>query len=307
MEYESGAVNPANSISEGWELIKNDYWLFFGMTLVMTLIVIAVSTTLNAAVGMLAGVVSGGFRTVSENAPAGINSAALIPQLIAQGFGIITTLATTLISALMICGIYLALSRKARGETPEFGDLFAGVKFFLPCLIVSLITTAIHFVIGVAIMLSALAFGISSLTPEVLAPGGKLDPNFLRTLIFAFVVIGIFYLIFSFILGALIFFVYQLIADRNLSAMNALNLSVRAGLSNFFGITGLFIVQGLIMFGGALLCIIGMFFVLPIIFASNYTVYLRVFGKPTPVFNNSPPPPPNFGNQSNSEFSPNQS
>jgi uncharacterized membrane protein len=154
-----------------------------------------------------------------------------------------------------------------------------------------------------AIMLSALAFGISSLSPEVIAPGGKLDPDFLRTLISAFVVIGVFYIIFSFIISALIFFVYQLIADRNLSAMNALTLSVRAGLSNFFGIIGLFIVQGLILFGGALLCGIGMFFVLPIIFASNYTVYLRVFGKPTTVFNNSPPPPPNFGNQFDSEFS----
>jgi uncharacterized membrane protein len=301
MEYESRRVHPTEVISEGWELIKNDYWLFFGMTLLMTLIIIAVSAILGGIVGMIAQIVSRAVGAVSSGATA--NAATLISQLIEQGFGIITTLATTLISALFTCGIYVALSRRASGGQPEFGDLFAGFKFFLPSLIVTLFFTAFQFVLSVTMVLVAFLFGISNLGAEMIAPGGRFDPSIFRALIPAFLVIAIIYIVFSFVFSALMFFIYQLIAVRNASAGEAITQSVRAGLRNFFPLIGLFIIEGLIAFAGALLCIVGIFFVIPILMAANFAAYLRVFGRPNNLGQHLPPPPPVFGAQPNSGFS----
>ena len=302
MEYESRSVHPTETVSEGWQLIKNDYWLFFAMTLVMTLIVIAVSATVGAAVGAIAQIVSRGIGAASSGT-AGNVTAVLIPQLVAQVFNIFTTLLTTLLSALLTCGVYVALSRKASGGAAEFGDLFAGFKFFQPCLIVALIFTLFQFVISMTMILVAFVFGISNLGADMIAPGGKFDPTIFQKLIPAFLVIALFYLVFSFVFGALMFFIYQLIADRNASAIEALTQSVRAGLRNFFPLIGLFIIEGLMTFAGALLCGVGIFFVIPILVATNFAAYLRVFGRPTSFAQNLPPPPPVFGTQPNSGYS----
>lgn len=301
MEYESRSIHPTETVSEGWALIKNDYWLFFGMTLVMTLIVIAVSATLGAAIGAIAQIVSRGIGAASAGTPANA-AAALIPQLVAQVFNIFTSLVTTLLSALLTCGIYVALSRKASGGAPEFGDLFAGFKFFQPCLIVSLIFTLFQFVVGVTMIVSAFVFGISRLGADVIAPGGKFDPSIFRALIPALLAVAVLYLILTLVFGVLVFFIYQLIADRNASAVEALTQSVRAGLRNFFPLIGLFIIEGLIALAGALLCGVGIFFVAPVLVATNFAAYLRVFGRPN-NFSQNPPPPPVFGTQPNSGFS----
>lgn len=301
MEYESRRVHPTEVISEGWELIKNDYWLFFGMTLLMTLIVIAVSAIVGGIVGVIAQIVSRAIGAVSSGAAA--NGAPLISQLIGQGFSVITTLVTTLISALFTCGIYVALSRRASGGAPEFGDLFAGFKFFLPCLIVALFLTLFQFILGVTMVLVGFVLGISGLGAQILAPGGRFDPSVFRALIPAFLVIGLLYIILTFVFGVLVFFVYQLIAVRNASAIEALTQSVRAGLRNFFPLIALFIIEGLIAFAGALLCIVGIFFVIPILMAANFAAYLRVFGRSNNFEQHLPPPPPVFGAQPNSGFS----
>jgi uncharacterized membrane protein len=70
-------------------------------------------------------------------------------------------------------------------------------------------------------------------------------------------------------------------------------LSIRAGLANFWRLLGLLLLNGLMGFGGVLLCYVGVFLVLPISFAAIAMAYESVFGlgefKP-----NLPPPPPTF-------------
>lgn len=307
MEYESGTIHPSECVSEGWELIKNDYGLFFGMSLVLALIVIAVSMLFGSVIGVVAPVLSSSLGVVSGNLPQAGNVSAknLIPQLIEQTLSIISVLVATLIAAILTCGIYLALSRKSKGETPEFGDFFGGFKFFLPCLIVSGMLTVFDFLINVAILFVGFALGVSNLGAEaIIAPDGRIEPKIFETLFTAIAITALFYLIASFIIGTLTFFIYQLIALKNLPAIDALSQSARAGLRNFLGIIGLFIIQGLMMLGGAVLCGVGILFVLPIIMASNYTAYLRVFGRTTDFgAQHSPPPPPIFGNEADSRFS----
>jgi hypothetical protein len=271
------------------------------MTLVMTLIVIAVSAVLGGIVGLFAQVVARGIGAAAGNVT-GI--AALIPQIIEQVFSIFTNLAVGVLSAMFTCGIYIALSRKASGGAADFGDLFAGFRYFLPCLLIALIYTVIQFFMGITTILIAFAFGITAFGPEILMPGGRIDPQIFKTLIPAFLVIGFFYLIFLLIFAVLTGFVYQLIAVRNFSAMEAIMQSVRAGLKNFFGLVGLFIIQFFIALAGALLCGVGILFVLPILVAANFAAYLRVFGREDGFgAQHSPPPPPIFGSDADSRFS----
>ncbi len=53
IEFRKGAVDAANCISEGWNLIKGNYWLFFVMCIVELIIVIAAN-----AVPYLGGIIN---------------------------------------------------------------------------------------------------------------------------------------------------------------------------------------------------------------------------------------------------------
>jgi uncharacterized membrane protein len=88
-------------------------------------------------------------------------------------------------------------------------------------------------------------------------------------------------------------FAYPLIVDRKLSGLNAVKLSIKAAMANFWRLLGLMLLTGLMNFIGVLLCYVGVFFVLPINFAAIAMAYEQVFGlgefQP-----NLPPPPPTF-------------
>ncbi len=50
MDYQTGSVKPIGSIQEGWDLIKNDYWLFFAMVLVFGSLSLGLAFGLNFVV-----------------------------------------------------------------------------------------------------------------------------------------------------------------------------------------------------------------------------------------------------------------
>jgi uncharacterized membrane protein len=102
-------------------------------------------------------------------------------------------------------------------------------------------------------------------------------------------------LIVQMIYAVLTTFVYPLIAEREISGIDATLLSLRAGLSNLGGLILLFILLGLMMFAGALLCLIGVIFVGPLIYASNYAAFRSVFPSERSIRNEMPPPPPTWG------------
>lgn len=296
MDFQSGAVRPVGSVEEGWALIKSDYWLFFAMTLVLALIIIAVSLALSFIVGIISGVISAGMGIATQNAnDVGKASAAILPQLISQVLSIFTGLITATLSGILTCGIYTALSRKANGGTPQFGDLFEGFQYFQQCLIVSLIVTLINFALNVVLLIIGVAFGVSAFGAGLLTRNGKFDPSALAPIIGVVFIMLLIYIVIAFIIAVCTFFTYPLITERKLSAFEALKLSVRAGMSNFFGIIGLFIINSFIALGGLLVCGIGVFFVIPIISASVFAAYLSVFGRTPSVGQQRPPTPDSFG------------
>jgi len=90
-------------------------------------------------------------------------------------------------------------------------------------------------------------------------------------------------------------FAYPLIVDRKLKAIDAIKLSFRAGLSNFWRLLGMMLLTGLMTTVGVLACYVGAFLVMPLSYAAIAKAYEQVFGlSEGGEFSNMPPPPPVF-------------
>ena len=225
-EFNRGAIRPMECMKSGWALIKDEYWLFLGLTVVGILIGSAVP------LGILMGP--------------------------------------------MMCGIYLCLLSRMRGERIEFGLLFKGFDFFGDALIAALV----H-VIPILLILFPLSFGfVIGITMFLPPPGsrrGGYDPSALITFV---IVMGVVFMIACVIvmaLSALFMFTYPLIVDRKLSGLDAVKTSARAVMGNFGGVLGLFMLNLLLSIVGTLFFYIGVFFVMPIGIAAWAVAYRQVF------------------------------
>ena len=238
--FARGVVQPMVCLRSGYDLIKDQYWLFVGMTLV----------------GVLIGTI--------------------VPFYILMGP--------------MMCGLYLAFFQKHRGQRPEFGELFKGFDYLGE----SIIATLIHVIpIIVIVVPFYLAFYVVLLF--VLPRSGEPEPGALLGFFGIFFVFLIIVIILASVISVLFTFAYPLIVDRRLSGFDAVKVSAKAALANFWPLLGLLLLNGLLNFCGALLCYVGIFFVLPITFAATSMAYEQVFGiKGEKFVVPGPPPPPTF-------------
>jgi uncharacterized membrane protein len=242
--FKRQAVEPVQCLKNGWELIKDQYWLFVGIAAVAALIGGAVP------LGILLGP--------------------------------------------MMCGQYLTFFKKRRGEPIEFGTLFKGFDFFGP----SLVATLLHIVPILAIVVPAYFIFYISMVVSMVAQGNSSDPNPAA----AFGIMGAFMLFWLVVIVAIIFisigftFSYPLIVDRKLQGFDAVKLSFKAAIANFWRLLGMSILSSLLSIGGVLLCYVGIFLVFPIVYASVASAYEQVFGLAGPgdINDNLPPPPPRF-------------
>ena len=86
-------------------------------------------------------------------------------------------------------------------------------------------------------------------------------------------------------------FAFPLIADRGLSGLDAVKLSIKAGKANFGGILRLTLLNAALGILGVLACYVGVFFLMPISFASYAVAYRRVFPELSQNLASPPPPP----------------
>ncbi len=92
----------------------------------------------------------------------------------------------------------------------------------------------------------------------------------------------------------MLFFALPLIADRNTKIGETIKISVAAALGNVGGLLTLIIFEILISIAGALACGVGIFFVLPVIYAANIVAYQSVFPDFQSSVNVEPPQPENY-------------
>ncbi len=235
VEFKTGVIRPVECMREGWELIKNEYWLFFGITFV----------------GML------------------------IAGLIPFGIGI----------GAMFCGIYYCIFQKMNGETVSFDGLFKGFNYFIPGLLATLV-----------FIIPAFIFLIISYIPLVLMQIRLMNSrNPDPTEFFAYFGFFIIEMIFVWlILGSIhvfLFFAYPLIVERGMSGFDAFKLSARAVWNNLGGVVGFILLEFLLGLAGYLVCFVGVYFTLPVMFAGALVAYRKVF--PNSDGQNFNPPPPN--------------
>jgi hypothetical protein len=191
----------------------------------------------------------------------------------------------------MICGIYMALFRRRRGEFVEFGILFKGFDYFGE----SVVATLIHYVPMVIVIIPfyiVLYGGMFLILPR--QGGGDPDPSSLFAWIAVLIVLGLVLMVFIILISILFMFSYPLIVDRKMPGIEAAKLSAKAAIANFWSLLGLLLLNGLIIFGGLLLCYVGILLALPVSFAAIAVAYEQVFGLGEGQGPNLPPPPPTF-------------
>jgi hypothetical protein len=240
IEFRRNAVEPMECLRAGWSLIKNQYWLFVGIT----------------AVGVIIG--------------------SVVPLGILMGP--------------MMCGLYLALLQTRRGQPIEFGILFKGFDYFGD----SVVATLIHMIPVVVVFVpSYILFYVGLFVMMGQQQGGEPNPAALLGFFGVFAVFWLVMIVVLIIVSVVFTFAYPLIVDRRLSGVEAVKLSIRAAMGNFWRLLGLLLMTGLMNFVGVLCCYIGAFFVMPLGFAAIATAYEQVFGLGD-VQPNLPPPPPTF-------------
>lgn len=194
----------------------------------------------------------------------------------------------------MMCGINLVFFKKRRGQPVEFGDLFKGFDYFGP----SLVATLLYVVPIIAVVVPAYLLFYVGMILSVAAQSASDEPNpaaamgvFIMFMIFILVMVVLILLI-----SVGFTFSYALIVERKLQGFDAVKLSFRAAMANFWRLLGMMILTGLLGLGGMLLCYVGLFLVFPISYAAIDVAYEQVFGlhNPNEVQSDLPPPPPVF-------------
>ena len=193
----------------------------------------------------------------------------------------------------MMVGIYMCFFRRMRGEPVEFGTLFKGFDYFAQGLIAALIQMIPMVVIMVPFYIIMFVLIMTSM-PR----GGRMDPDASTRFLFTFFGFEAVFLLVIIVVGIIVniffMFAFPLIADRGLSGLDAIKLSIKAGKANFGGILGLLLLNAAIGFLGVLACYVGVIFFMPVGLASYAVAYRRVFPSISQNFASPPPPPGNW-------------
>jgi hypothetical protein len=197
-----------------------------------------------------------------------------------------------ILMAPMMCGLFITFFAMRRGQPIEFGTLFKGFEHFGQ----SVIATLLHAVPITVIVIGAyVVFYVGFLLAIVSQGSGEPNPG---AMLGVMVIYGLFWIVMIFVIMFIsigFMFVYPLIVDRGLPGFDAVKMSFRAAMANFGGLLGLMFLNFLLSIAGLLLCIVGVYFVLPISYSAIAVAYEQVFGlREGPLPQKTPPPPPVF-------------
>ncbi|MBA3765939.1 MAG: hypothetical protein H0W99_02920 [Acidobacteria bacterium] len=178
----------------------------------------------------------------------------------------------------MMCGIYLCLFARIRGERVSFELLFKGFDYFKQSLIATLIQVVPVMVLLLPVYIIFFVLFMNKMnSPRGRRRGAPVDPSELYPLFIVMFVVILGVVVIASLIGALFIFSYPLIVDRRLAALDAVRTSIKAVMANPGGVLGLLAINMLLGFAGMLLCYVGAFFVMPVGLASWAVAYRQVF------------------------------
>jgi len=191
----------------------------------------------------------------------------------------------------LMCGIYLTCFARRRREPIEFGLLWKGFDFFVP----SLVAMMLHALPIVAILIPTYVLFYASMILALLAQGDNPNPLALLGVLGTFSIIIVVVVILIIIVSVGFTFAYPLIVDRRLSGWDAVKLSFKAAMANFWRLLAMGLLTGLMAMVGMMFCYVGMYLVFPISYGAIASAYEQVFGLAhAREASNLPPPPPTF-------------
>ena len=194
----------------------------------------------------------------------------------------------------MMVGIYICFFRRMRGEPVEFGMLFKGFDYFAQSLIAALIQVIPMVIVIVPMYIIMFVLMMTSMPRG----GGRMDPDDASTFLATFLGFELVFVLIIMIVGIIVtiffMFAFPLIADRHLSGVEAVKLSIKAAKANFGSMLGLILINVGLGILGALCCYVGAFLVAPITLGSYAVAYRRVFPEVSQNFASPPPPPGNW-------------
>ncbi|REJ78935.1 MAG: hypothetical protein DWQ47_05695 [Acidobacteria bacterium] len=184
----------------------------------------------------------------------------------------------------MVCGIFVCYFRALDGQEVAIEDLFKGFEYFWPGLILTAIIVLPGFIL----------FGLMYAPLVIATMGGSvLSQDEFLALLSGFIVVELIFAIIMACLHTLVMFSYPLIVDRKLSAFRAIIVSSKAVLKNLKGVAGLWVASFVAAIAGYLALCVGVYFVIPVIFAANIAAYRKVFPR-LEVQMDGPPPPDSY-------------
>jgi hypothetical protein len=191
----------------------------------------------------------------------------------------------------LTCGLYLALFKIRRGESIEFGTLFKGFDYFGDAAIAGLLHSIPMFLIIAPVYIF---YVVGMIAMMGTSRNGQPNPAAAFGFFGIFSVLWIVIMVLLVVLAVVFAFAYPLIVDRRLSGLNAVKLSLKAGMANFWRLLAMMFLTGLLTSLGVLLCIVGIYLIFPITFAAIAVAYEQVFGLSDQLQPMAPPPPPSF-------------
>jgi uncharacterized membrane protein len=179
----------------------------------------------------------------------------------------------------MICGIFLCYLRKIDGAGPvNFDDLWKGFQYLGPSALATIV-----FVVPMVTYMVVLFVTMYSPLITAAVLGKNADPSIIIGTFLAALAVDIVVAIVMICIHSLMFFTFPLIADRKLSSWDAIKVSARAAMKNVGGIAGLIGLNFLLVLLGQAAFCVGIYFVIPVITASNLVAYRKVFPKLGPA------------------------
>ena len=195
-------------------------------------------------------------------------------------------------------GIYFVFLREMRGEPVEFGMMFKGFDKFVPLMAIGLIQSIpeiIGQILRLFVNLGQLGLsGSRGRNVQFLQSSGP-DVALASGFLIIILIVAFIFIIFGVVWRVLLFFAVPLAMENDLGPVEAIKLSAKAATSNIGGLIVLFIFEFLIALVGILALCIGIFFVIPILYAANAFAYRQVFPWIEQNFNMAPPPPTAYG------------
>ncbi len=240
IQFYKGVIDVTGCVSNGWNLLKPNYWLFFAICLLAMVAIMFVSCIpcLNLIIGgLVTAPLTAGIYYVFLREMRGetVDFAMMfkgyekfVPVMIIGFIQSIPGVIFTIIQwALDLGRLAAQLSRGGRGGNFYQGD-----------------------------------------STDIAIAGG---------LIALYVVVAVVFIVFGIAWYITFAFALPLVIEHDLNAIDAIKLSARAGWANAGGLILLFLLTILIMIGGFFVLCIGMFFVIPLAYAAYAFAYRQVF------------------------------